>query len=245
MIDIYVECSKLLTFSFFIQTFSVILLFGWSKYIFIIILSYSLQKKIIMKKISLIIALFISLAVHAQSPFIGEIRIFAGNFAPRGWAFCDGQLLPLSQNTALFSLLGTIYGGNGHSTFALPNLNGRVPIGAGQGAGLTSRDLGGTGGSDNVTLLASELPSHQHSVVTSGTVTLPANSGAGNSDTPENTYPANVTNGYSATAGSSMNTSNYSINLSNTGASMPHNNLQPYQVVRYIIALQGIFPPRW
>lgn len=197
-----------------------------------------------MKKISLFIALFISLVINAQDPFVGEIRIFAGNFPPRGWAFCDGQILPISQNTALFSLLGTYYGGNGSSTFALPNLNGRTPIGAGQGAGLTDRVLGESGGEDATTLVASELPSHQHAMTTSGSVAMPATNAVGNSDSPAGTHPANVANAYSATAGSSMKTTDYAIELSNTGSSNPHNNLQPYLVVRYIIALQGVYPPR-
>lgn len=198
-----------------------------------------------MKKLSLLFALFfVFLLTKAQDQFVGEIRIFAGNFAPRYWAFCDGQLLPISQNTALFSLLGTTYGGNGQTNFALPNLNGRTPIGYGQGPGLSLRDLGESGGSDNVTLVTSELPSHQHSMITSGSVSLPASSVAGNSDSPVNTNAANVTNAYSASAGSNMKTTDYTIELSATGSSQPHNNLQPYVVVRYIIALQGIFPPR-
>lgn len=198
-----------------------------------------------MKKLSLLFALFfVFLLTKAQDQFIGEIRIFAGNFAPRYWAFCDGQLLPISQNTALFSLLGTTYGGNGQTNFALPNLNGRTPIGYGQGPGLSLRDLGESGGSDNVTLVTSELPSHQHSMITSGSVSLPASSVAGNSDSPVNTNAANVTNAYSASAGSNMKTTDYTIELSATGSSQPHNNLQPYVVVRYIIALQGIYPPR-
>lgn len=198
-----------------------------------------------MKKLSLLFALFfVFLVTKAQDQFIGEIRIFAGYFAPRYWAFCDGQLLPISQNTALFSLLGTTYGGNGQTNFALPNLNGRTPIGYGQGPGLSLRDLGESGGSDNVTLVTSELPSHQHSMITSGSVSLPASSVAGNSDSPVNTNAANVTNAYSASAGSNMKTTDYTIELSATGSSQPHNNLQPYVVVRYIIALQGIYPPR-
>jgi len=198
-----------------------------------------------MKKLSLLFALFfVFLVTKAQDQFIGEIRIFAGNFPPRGWAFCDGQLLPLSQNTALFSLLGTTYGGNGQTNFALPNLNGRTPIGFDQGPGLSLRDLGESGGSDNVTLTTAELPLHQHSMITSGSVTLPASSAAGNSDSPANTNAANVTNAYSASAGSNMKTTDYAVELSATGSSQPHNNLQPYVVVRYIIALQGIYPPR-
>ncbi len=199
-----------------------------------------------MKKLSLFFVLFFAiLVIKAQDQFIGEIRMFAGNYPPKGWAFCDGQLMPISQNTALFSLLGTNYGGNGQTTFALPNLNGRTPIGAGQGSGLTDRYLGESGGADNVTLSTNELPSHQHSMVASGSVTLPANGTTGDTDSPANVNPANVTNGYSATAGSNMKTTDYKIELSNVGSSLPHNNLQPYLVLRYIIALQGIYPQRW
>jgi len=198
-----------------------------------------------MKKIYLSICfLAIVSFAKAQDAFIGEIRIFAGTFAPRGWAFCSGQLLPISQNTALFSILGTTYGGNGKSNFALPNLNGRVPIGAGQGPGLSIRDLGETGGESAVTLTESELPSHRHSVTTSGSVSLPAFNAVGNVDTPAGSYSANSTKAYSASYDVEMKTAGSEIELAPAGSSMPHNNLQPYLVIRYIIALQGVFPPR-
>jgi len=197
-----------------------------------------------MKKLFLLITLFIlGFTVKAQDNFLGEVRIFAGTFAPKGWAFCDGQLVPLSQNTALFSLLGTTYGGDGRTTFALPNLNGKVPIGAGQGPGLTTRYQGETGGQDNVTLQQTEMPAHSHTV-TAGTIAIPGNSGTGNQDTPENGYPATNTKSYSATTSGTMSIPVNSVLLSATGGGQPHNNLQPYLVVRYIIALQGIFPPR-
>jgi len=203
-----------------------------------------------MKKLFLFLFLFfLGFNAIAQDQFVGEIRIFAGTFAPKGWAFCDGQILQISQNAALFSLLGTTYGGNGQSTFALPNLNGRVPIGYGDGPGLTSRVEGETGGQETVTLLASEMPVHSH-VVTAGTVGVPSYTGVGNSDTPENSYPASSSKSYTtietgnvSTKGA-MNTAGSTVQLSMTGGGQPHNNLQPYLVVRYIIALQGIYPAR-
>ena len=197
-----------------------------------------------MKKLFLLITLFIlSFTVKAQDNFIGEVRIFAGTFAPRGWAFCDGQLLPISTNQALFSLLGTTYGGDGRSSFALPNLNGKAPIGAGQGPRLTPRYLGESGGQDKVLLQQTELPAHSHTA-TGGTIAIPGSVGTGNSDTPENTYPATSTKSYIATTSGAMNTVAGTVQLYATGGNQPHNNLQPYLVVRYIIALQGIFPPR-
>jgi len=197
-----------------------------------------------MKKLFLLITLFIlSFTVKAQDNFIGEVRIFAGTFAPRGWAFCDGQLLPISTNQALFSLLGTTYGGDGRSSFALPNLNGKAPIGAGQGPRLTPRYLGESGGQDKVLLQQTELPAHSHTA-TGGTIAIPGFVGTGNSDTPENTFPAASTKSYSATTSGTMNTVAGTVQLNATGGNQSHNNLQPYLVVRYIIALQGIFPPR-
>ena len=172
-----------------------------------------------------------------SDPFVGEIRMFAGNFAPKGWAFCAGQLMPISQNTALFSLLGTMYGGDGKSTFALPNLQGSVPLHSGQGAGLTDRFQGEAGGSSNVTLLSSELPPHNHQA--SGAAgTGPTNPqdavwGTQAGRTPPPTYS-------SATPDVSMS----SLALSITGGSLPHNNMQPFLAVTFIIAQQGIFPAR-
>jgi microcystin-dependent protein len=171
--------------------------------------------------------------------FVAEIRIFAGNFAPTGWATCDGQILPISQNTALFSLLGTTYGGDGKSNFALPNLQGSVPLGAGQGPGLSLRDLGEIGGEQNVTLLNTELPAHSHTAQasTAGGVNSPANAAWGESKmgkTPLAVYAASGNN----------NVSMSPLGLSVAGQSSPHNNLPPYQCLMFIIALQGIFPPR-
>lgn len=169
-------------------------------------------------------------------PFVAEIRIFPFNFAPRGWAWCNGQLLPLSQNTALFSLLGTTYGGNGKSNFALPDLQGRAPMHPGQGPGLSLHDLGETGGSETVTLLESEIPSHSHSlnfVNSTATSTIPANANFANSPQPNaSVYTNSTLNRKSAGK------------LAATGGSLPHNNLQPYLTFYFCIALQGVFPPR-
>lgn len=167
-------------------------------------------------------------------PFVAEIRIFPFNFAPRGWAWCDGQLMPLSQNTALFSLLGTTYGGNGKSTFALPDLMGRTPMHPGQGPGLSLHDLGETGGSETVTLLESEIPAHTHAVR--------ALNDDGLSETPVGNAPAknkfyNTDNGQPLVAMSGSA-------LAPAGGSTPHNNMQPYLTFYFNIALQGVFPPR-
>ena len=170
-----------------------------------------------------------------SSPFVAEIRMFAGNFAPTGWALCNGQLMPISQNTALFSLLGTFYGGDGKSTFALPNLEDSAPIGQGQGAGLSSRFLGEQSGAANVTLLTTEMPAHAHNAM--------PRTGLGNSQTP-----AAQTWAGSTTAKPYVTTNpNVAMNplaLSVTGGSLPHNNMPPFLVVTFIIALQGVFPAR-
>lgn len=176
-----------------------------------------------------------------SSPFVAEIRIFPFNFAPRGWAFCDGQILPLSQNTALFSLLGTTYGGNGQSTFALPNLIDRSPmhIGAAQpGPGLSVRDLGEESGEETVTLLTSEMPVHQHQF--GG-----AADAAGDTQDPTGAIWGQVPGRaavflYSKPATGAMNPNAMPI----AGGSLPHNNLQPYLTLSFCIALQGVFPPR-
>ena len=166
-------------------------------------------------------------------PFVAEIRIFPFNFAPKGWAWCDGQLLPLSQNTALFSLLGTTYGGNGKSNFALPDLQGRAPMHPGQGPGLSLHDLGETGGSETVTLLESEIPAHSHNLV--------AMEDDGSFFTPVGMYLA---------AGNSMyinqnpNTTMAPEALAPAGGDQPHNNMMPYLTFYFCIALQGVFPPR-
>ena len=171
-------------------------------------------------------------------PFVAEIRIFPFNFAPRGWAWCNGQLLPISQNTALFALLGTTYGGDGKSTFALPNLMGRAPMHSGQGPGLSQHVLGETGGSDTVTLLESEIPAHTHAVR--------ANSDPGELQVPT---PARSL-ARSQNAQAYQSTVNQSLvamapqTLSSAGGNLPHNNMQPYLTFYFNVALQGIFPPR-
>ena len=169
-------------------------------------------------------------------PFVAEIRIFPFNFAPKGWAWCNGQLLPLSQNTALFSLLGTTYGGDGKSTFALPDLQGSAPMHPGQGPGLSLHDLGETGGSQTVTLLESEIPVHTHQMkadvldVADTNVPSPSASFALSSGGTLYQAAANVT---LAPQG-----------LAPAGGNQPHNNMMPYLTYYFNIALQGVFPPR-
>jgi microcystin-dependent protein len=168
-------------------------------------------------------------------PFVAEIRIFAFNFAPKGWAWCNGQLLPLSQNTALFSLLGTTYGGDGKTTFALPDLQGNAPMHPGQGPGLPLYDLGQTGGSETVTLLESEMPAHSHNFMGS--------QGDALSRTPAGQLVANMAgvNGY-APPGPVVQMAFQA--LTPAGGSLPHNNMMPYLTLYFNIALQGVFPPR-
>jgi microcystin-dependent protein len=170
-------------------------------------------------------------------PFVAEIRIFPFNFAPKGWAWCDGQLMPLSQNTALFSLLGTTYGGNGKSNFALPNLQGSAPMHPGQGPGLSLHDLGETGGSETVTLLESELPAHTHA--------LNASTFAGDNIVPGPTVAlAGSSGGNAYAAPNSPQTPAAPQALPPAGGNAPHNNMQPYLTFYFNIALQGVFPPR-
>ena len=168
-------------------------------------------------------------------PFVAEIRIFPFNFAPKGWAWCDGQLLPLSQNTALFSLLGTTYGGNGKSNFALPDLQGRAPMHPGQGPGLSLHDLGETGGSETVSLLESEIPAHSHAAA--------ASFADGNDQTPANElFATGIGIGQYAAPGSLTSLSPNA--LAPAGGDQPHNNMMPYLTFYFNIALQGVFPPR-
>jgi microcystin-dependent protein len=169
-------------------------------------------------------------------PFVAEIRIFPFSFAPKGWAWCNGQLLPISQNTALFSLLGTTYGGDGKSTFALPDMQGNAPMHPGQGPGLSLYDLGQTGGSDFVTLLESEIPAHAHSINASrsdATDPSPANE----------QFAKGIGLGYYAAPSASFNQFNPQA-LTPAGGSLPHNNMMPYLTLNFNIALQGVFPPR-
>jgi len=176
----------------------------------------------------------------ASEPFIGQITMFAGTFAPRGWAFCDGQLLPISGNEALFSILGTTYGGDGRTTFALPDLRGRLPMGARSGPGLTPRDLGDKEGVETVTLTTSQMPSHNHSA------TALADPVEGDSEDP-------TEKAWAKTGSGELDYGNYSpedaenmaadaMAVGNTGGTQSHNNLPPYTGIHYIIALIGIWP---
>ncbi len=172
-----------------------------------------------------------------MDPFVAEIRIYGFNFAPKGWAFCDGQILPLSQNTALFSLLGTTYGGDGKSNFALPDMQGNAPMHPGQGPGLSLHDLGETGGTDTVTLLESEMPSHNHGLMAEVT--------------PSQLFAPSPTTALGRSVGGpAYQTSNAGLVQLNvqaiapSGGSQPHNNLMPYLTLNFCIALQGVYPPR-
>ena len=169
-------------------------------------------------------------------PFVAEIRMFGFNFPPTGWAFCNGQLMPISQNTALFSLLGTTYGGDGKSNFALPDLQGLAPMHSGQGQGLSQQPLGTQGGAEFVTLLESEMPAHSHAVRAS-------------TQNADNAAPGPATAigrsvGQKVFAASGNNQAMAFQTIAPTGGSLPHNNLMPYLVLNFCIALQGVFPPR-
>ena len=171
-------------------------------------------------------------------PFVAEVRIFPFNFPPKGWAFCNGQLLPISQNTALFSLLGTTYGGDGKSTFALPDLQGSAPMHPGQGPGLSLHDLGETGGSETVTLLQSEIPVHTHILranTNMGDTPAPAGNAALARPGTINVYQTNTSSNLSPMAPEA---------LAPAGGGLPHNNMMPYLALNFCIALQGVFPPR-
>ncbi len=171
-----------------------------------------------------------------SEPFVGEIRMFAGNFAPRGWAFCDGQLLAVSQNDALFSLLGTIYGGDGRTTFGLPDLRGRIPIHAGHGPGLSERRLGSKAGAEKVTLTVNQFPSHHHS--------WPAFDGLPQNEDPTQTVLAKGSaNVFNTSLGAGRTNMNSSV-IGSTGGSRSHTNLMPFLCVHFIIALVGIYPSR-
>jgi microcystin-dependent protein len=173
-------------------------------------------------------------------PFVAEIRIFPFNFAPKGWAFCDGQILPISQNTALFSLLGTTYGGDGKSTFALPNMQGNAPMQPGQGPGLSLHDLGEMSGVQFVTLIQSEMPAHAHFVGRA----LAAN-GDGQDPTGRVWAQAPAGRGQFIMYHEPPATGQVNVNsLTVTGGSQPHNNMQPYLTLNFCIALQGVFPAR-
>jgi microcystin-dependent protein len=171
-----------------------------------------------------------------MNPLLGSLLIFAGNFAPRGWAFCSGQLLSISQNTALFSILGTTFGGDGVSNFALPDLRGRVPIHPGQGPGLSNYILGESGGSEKTTMLPANLPAHNHPLLATseaGTTSAPAGAYLGNTGALDREY--NISGTVVA-----MNAAA----IGPVGASLPFNIVQPYLAINYVIALTGIFPSR-
>ena len=171
-----------------------------------------------------------------MDPFVAEIRIFPFNFAPKGWAWCNGQILPLSQNTALFSLLGTTYGGDGKSNFALPNMQGNAPMHPGQGPGLSLHDLGETGGSETVSLLESEIPSHSHAMMASN---------ADSTDrSPANNLLAGGLGGLSFYGAPPPPVQLSSNALAPAGGDQPHNNMMPYLTCYFNIALQGVYPPR-
>ena len=173
-------------------------------------------------------------AIRAQEPLLGEIKLFAGNFAPRGWAFCDGQLLPIAQNAALFSILGTTYGGDGRTTFALPDLRGRVPLHPGSGIGLESYALGEKGGEEHVTLDVDQMPGHNHD--------LTASTDKATDKNPEGNLLGKPKKKIYSPSGTNVTMDTNAI--SEVGGDQPHENRQPYLGIHFIIALQGIFPSR-
>jgi microcystin-dependent protein len=170
-----------------------------------------------------------------MDPFIAEIRIFPFNFAPKGWAWCNGQLMPISQNTALFSLLGTFYGGDGKTTFALPDLQGNIPMHPGQGPGLSLHDLGETSGTQYVTLLSTEIPIHTHAFM--------GQQNLANSKVPAGNVLARPTGGFTYMPPGPLVAMSMSA-LQPVGGDQPHNNMAPYLTMYFCIALQGVFPPR-
>lgn len=169
-------------------------------------------------------------------PFLSEIRIMSFSFAPKGWALCDGQLLPINQNQALFSLLGTTYGGDGKSNFALPNLQGNAPMFWGQGPGLSLRDIGETGGSETVTLLESEIPMHSHALAAS-------QADGTNQSAVAALFATGIGIGQYAPQGGATTTLSPNA-IAPAGGDQPHNNMMPYLTLNFCIALQGVFPPR-
>lgn len=193
-----------------------------------------------------------------EEAYIGEVRLFAGNFAPRNWAFCHGQLIAIRQNTALFSILGTTYGGDGINTFALPNFINHVGIGVGNGLGLSARVLGEKGGEKNVTLLTHEMPSHTHETELTGQPKLKVSSSPATQTVPITgssiAQPGFLVNGsFAPTMGVNLEEPTLELNANidmklrtqASSGSIPHNNMQPYIGMNYVICLYGIFPPRW
>lgn len=169
-----------------------------------------------------------------STPYIGEIRMFGGNFAPQGWAFCDGSLLPISENDALFTLIGTTYGGDGQTTFALPDLRGRLPVHMGQGGGLSSRIIGETGGTESVTLTMTQIPAHTHALLGSSSLASELS--------PAGTVIASPTNIDLYRPGSAPVSALAANAISPAGGSQPHDNIQPFLCISFIISLFGIFP---
>jgi microcystin-dependent protein len=169
-----------------------------------------------------------------SDPYVGEIRIFAGSFAPAGWALCQGQIMPISQNDVLFTLIGTTFGGDGEETFALPNLASRVPLGHGTGPGLTSHTIGEAAGVESVTLTTQQIPLHSHAML--------AATANGQQPQPQNAYLAQTNPGFPYVAASSPFQNMNAASLTPVGGSQPHENMQPYLVINFIIALFGIFP---
>ena len=194
------------------------------------------MRKIILPIICLVLCLnVISPSLVSAEEYIGEIRMFAGNFAPRNWAYCNGQLLSIAENTALFAIIGTTYGGDGRTNFALPDLRGRVPLHAGSGPGLTNKYLGQMGGYERVTLSVAQIPSHTHQAR--------ASSETPDTNSPEDAVPATKarTNLYtSETADVNMGTTA----IANTGGSQAHDNMPPFLTIHYIISLYGVYPSR-
>lgn len=197
-----------------------------------------------MKIKNLILACILTIStmtISAQEGIIGEIRLFAGNFAPKGWAFCEGQMLAINTNTALFSILGTTYGGNGVQTFALPDLRGRVAVQQGQGQGLSGYTLGQVEGTESVTIQTNNMPSHIHTV----TFSQAASTSEGTSTSPEGRIPAvSGTNAYSSSESATTTLANTTVQTSLTGNNIPVENRQPTLVLNYIICVQGTFPQR-
>ena len=186
-----------------------------------------------------------------MEPFTGQILMFAGNFAPRGWAFCEGQLLAINQNTALFSILGTTYGGDGRTTFALPDLRGRCPIHPGAGPGLSQRRLGEKGGTEHNTLNVTQLPAHNHQAAghvnasnTAGNTNSPAGTSFAVSETVIDRSTTANTNSYTNAPADTAMANNVSVDVGSTGGNQAVNNMQPFSCVNYIIALQGVYPSR-
>lgn len=171
-----------------------------------------------------------------MEPFLGQIMMFAGNFAPQGWAFCNGQLLPISAYSALFSLLGTTYGGDGKTSFALPDLRGRVPLSMGQGAGLSNYPLGALGGAESVTLSTAQMPSHNHLAT--------CQQAEGTTNDPTNSVPAVARDSSADDYGTSPNKTMSPGFIQPAGGNLPHENRQPYLCVNFVIALVGIYPSR-